>query len=60
MPMVAARKLETYLRPVYPRAKRMALIVASVPLLVILTFSIEGTQRHTVSAIVTSTRVGIP
>ena len=38
----------------------MALIVASVPELVILTISTEGTASHTVSASSTSSSVGAP
>src|SRR5215218_7042775 len=47
-------------RPVYPRATRMALIVASVPELVIRTISIERTTSQTSSASSTSSCVGAP
>jgi hypothetical protein len=45
---------------VNPRASRIAVIVASVPEFTIRTSSIEGTSRHTVSAIRVSTAVGAP
>ena len=47
-------------RPVKPRASRTHDIVASVPLLTIRTFSIEGTQRQISSAISTSSGFGMP
>jgi hypothetical protein len=47
-------------RPVYARASRRALIVASVPELTIRTFSTDGTIRAIASAILTSAPVGAP
>src|SRR5437773_7128574 len=47
-------------RPVNARARRMHDIVASVPLLTIRTFSIDGTQSQINSAISTSSGFGIP
>ena len=47
-------------RPVNPRARRMQLIVASVPLLHILTFCTDGTHSQIVRAISTSHMLGIP
>ena len=43
-----------------PRASRTQLIVASVPLLTIRTFSTEGTIRQIASAISTSSGFGVP
>jgi hypothetical protein len=45
---------------VYPLANLIALIVASVPELTILTFSIEGTISIILDAIVDSISVGAP
>jgi hypothetical protein len=47
-------------RPVTPRARRIADIVASVPELTMRTTSIDGTRRVIVSAIVTSASHGVP
>ena len=47
-------------RPVWPRARRMADIVASVPLLVMRTFLTAGTQARMSSAISTSSGLGVP
>ena len=48
------------LRPVKPRAKRIADIVASVPELHMRTFSTDGTALTTNSAIRTSSGFGMP
>jgi len=48
------------LRPVAPRARRIADSVASVPELTMRTISHEGTRRVMVSAIVTSSALGTP
>jgi hypothetical protein len=48
------------LRPVAPRARRSALIVASVPDDTARTFSIDGTAARTASANSTSSAVGAP
>ncbi len=48
------------LRPVKPRARRSALIVASVPLDTIRTCSIDGTSLQISSAISISASVGAP
>ena len=47
-------------RPVNPRAKRSAVIVASVPELTRRTFSMAGTRATKRSAISTSAAVGAP
>ena len=47
-------------RPVYPRARRMALIVASVPELTSRTFSIDGMASTISSASSFSATVGAP
>ena len=47
-------------RPVNPRASRMALMQASVPLLVIRTFFTLGTRSQISRAIVTSSGLGMP
>ena len=47
-------------RPVKPRARRIALIVASVPELHIRTDSIDGTMAQMRSAISVSSSVGAP
>jgi hypothetical protein len=47
-------------RPVTPRARRSADIVASVPLLTIRTISMEGTASTISSAISISSSVGAP
>jgi len=48
------------LRPVAPRARRMALMAASVPELTSRTISSEGTSRTISSASSTSRSVGAP
>jgi hypothetical protein len=49
-----------FFRPVYPRANRMALMVASVPELTMRTISMEGTISTTFCAMEISSWVGIP
>jgi hypothetical protein len=46
--------------PVNPRASRIQLIVASVPLFTMRTFFTDGTMRQIVSAISTSNGFGVP
>ena len=47
-------------RPEYPRARRMALMVASVPELTMRTISMDGTAEMIISASRISPRVGAP
>jgi glutamate-1-semialdehyde aminotransferase len=47
-------------RPVNPRAKRIALIVASVPELTIRTSSIEGTNSHSALTLGEPSSAGVP
>ena len=58
--VIVAGELEITSRPVKPRARRMALIVASVPELTSRTFSIEGTASMINSASSLSASVGAP
>ena len=60
MPVVAAGELDDLLRPVTARARRSALIVASVPLLTIRIMSTAGTRAMISSASSTSAGVGVP
>ena len=60
MAVVAARELEIRSRPVAPRARRSALIDASVPEETRRTFSTEGTASTSSSASATSRSVGAP
>jgi len=58
--MITAIELDKFFLPVYPLARRIALIVASVPEFTIRTISMDGTMSTIVSAIVTSSSVGAP
>ena len=49
-----------FVLPVNPRARRIQLIVASVPLFTMRTFWTEGTMLQMVSAISTSRGFGVP
>ena len=60
MTVVTAANFTILSRPVNPRARRTALMVASVPLLVIRSFSTDGTHSLIVRAISTSNGFGTP
>jgi len=60
MTMIAAAKLDELFRPLYARARRKALMVASVPEFTKRTISIEGTASMTSLASSFSASVGAP